>query len=183
VFAAVGYVAVLTSQPDSASAPSMVGARAAGSGGNVGAGARAAATTEVVATRDRLDQALRAHPQETAPLRQLAALAAAESPNDAVAICRDLTRAYPADHLAWVMLAEAQAASGDRASGLSSAYRAAVLAPRSPEAAVVLGKLLASGKSPDLPKAIEAWKRALEFDAESEAGREARKLLAAYEGR
>ncbi|MEJ7654835.1 MAG: hypothetical protein WKH64_16600 [Chloroflexia bacterium] len=100
-----------------------------------------------------------------------------------MAICRDLTRAYPADHLAWVMLAEAQAARGDRASGLSSAHRAVGLSPRSPEAAVVLGKLLASGKIPDLPKAIEAWKRALEFDAESEAGREARKLLAAYEGR
>ena len=198
VAAGTGYVAVLSSSPESAPAPSPYNLQTSGSGAGLApqatlreAGQRpppgddsgAGTTGSGNPLHAQFERALRARPKDPQLLRQLAQQATGEDPDTGARMYRQLVRAYPSDALSWVGLAEAEWASGDRASALAAARRALELEPRSAAGHVLMGRLLTAGPRSEVRAAVDHWKRAIELDPGGESASDAHQLISLYEGR
>jgi tetratricopeptide (TPR) repeat protein len=183
--AAVAYRAAGTSAP--LPVPTGGPGTAAGSGGIEGSIAVAEASKRQVSPLEvaigQFERALRRHPSDPAPLRQLAAEIASADGRRGVEAFERLASAYPADAPSWAGLARSRYAIRDRGGAGDAAERALRLDPKLPEARLLLGRLLAEGEPPRPEEALAQWRRVVELAPESVEAREAGELIRLYEGR
>lgn len=149
----------------------------------IGAGEKPSETGALGAIKAQFDAALAQHPEEPAPLRQLAAELLLLNPTAGLDAYKKLVSQYPRDAMSWTELAGANLNQGEPEAARRAVAQALKVNPRSAQAHVTRGEVLVALNPAATSQALREWKLAIQLEPDTETARKAARLIALYEGR